>query len=505
MALLLRRLLALIMIVVSVWSWTRHSDVVQLIVLQRPVLLGRFSQGHFGALLLATPILWALAGALWSKRPIGQALANMGIGTATTLAAILVLTYLAHFFHRAPRYVETELPASALNSVQLAGSVRRRPPNQIDELVYRDTPEQRRSYPSAPPGHRDVTITLTTDANGFRNPSVNKHYDMIAVGDSFVAGSNVSDDQTWPHLLGRAIGQSIYNLGVGGSGPPTYLSNFVFWGLDLTPRTALFMIYEGNDFKENVVLTDLLSPTIGQRISAHIDEAFHSSPVTLGLRRLSQEVLEHIGDTNPVPGYREKLGFMPIKINHADQTSYYSFEPNRVIYLNYSQREFSESAEWQATANILRQIIQLCREHHIQPIFIYAPSVAHVVLPLAEDAIPAAQLHYFIQQKKKSLPPAAMLKQTLFANLESEQTVLLDFCTQQQIDCLALTDALRSATAAGQQTYFTYDQHWTPEGNAVVATAIEQFLREKNAAKLITAQASTSAPAPKRHRATAAR
>lgn len=505
MAFLLRRMLALIIIIASVWSWTRHSDVMLLIVLQRPVLLGRFSQGHFGALLLATPIMWALAGALWSKLPVGQALANVGIGTATTLTAILVFTYLAHFFHRAPRYVETALPASALDSVQLVGSVRRRPPNQVDELVYRDIPEQRRSYPAAPPGHRDVAITLTTDANGFRNARVDKQYDMIAVGDSFVAGSNVSDDQAWTYLLGRAIDQSIYNLGVGGSGPPTYLSNFVFWGLDLTPRTALFMIYEGNDFKENVVLTDVLPPTIGQRISAHFDEAFHSSPVTLGLRRLSQEVLEHIGDTNLVPGYRDKLGFMPIKISHGDQTAYYSFEPNRAIYLNYGQREFAESVEWQATANILRQIIQLSREHRIEPIFIYAPSVAHVVLPLVEDAIPAAQLHYFIQQKKRTLPPAATLKKTLFANLDSEQTIFLDFCTQQQIDCLALTDALRAATAAGQQTYFTYDQHWTPEGNVVVATAIEQFLRDKNAAKLFTEQQSMPALAPTRHRATAAR
>lgn len=479
MAPLLRRILALIILAVSVWSWTCHNDVVQLIVLQRPVLLGRFSQGHFGALLLLTPIAWALAGALWSKLPIGHALANFGIGTATSLLAILAITYLAHFFHQAPRYVETALPASAQQSAHLVGSVRRRAPNQLNELVYQDIPERRRSYPAAPPGHRDVAITLTTDANGFRNPRVDKHYDMIAVGDSFVAGSNVSDEQTWTSILGRSTGQSIYNLGVGGSGPPTYLSNFVFWGLDFAPRVALFMIYEGNDFKENVVLTEPRQPTIGQRISAHIDQAFHASPVTLGLRRFSQEVLERMGAANPVPDYHEKLGFMPIKIVHGDQTSYYSFEPKRVTYLNYNKHEFSESAEWRATAKILTEIIRLSREHRIEPIFIYAPSTPHVVLPLVEDAIPAAQLHYFIQQHKKNLPPAETLKQTVFANLDSEQNIFLDFCTQQQIECMALTDALRAATAAGQQTYFTYDQHWTPEGNAVVASAIEQFLREK--------------------------
>jgi hypothetical protein len=475
-----RRLVALAIIFFSFWIWTNHSDVMQLIVLQRPVLFGRYAQGPLGILIVATPILWALAGALWSKRPLGQTLINCVIGSVTTVLTILFITYIAHFFHRGPRYVESALPAAKLHSMRLVGSVRRRPPNQSYTLVYKDAPEQARSYPNAPPGHSDINIQLTTDANGFRNPRVEKHYDIVAVGDSFVAGSNVSDEQTWTHLLARATGKSIYNLGVGGSGPPTYLSNFVYFGVDLNPRTAIFVIYEGNDFKENVILKDPLPPTVGERIGMHFDDAMHSSPVTVGLQRLSRDLFERIGSTRPVPGYQEKLGFMPIKIGADSNTSYYSFDPKRALYLNYSKEEFAASPEWQATANILRQIIQLCRDNTIQPIFVYAPSTPHVILPLVRDAIPADQLHFFMSLRQSKLPAADVLKQQLFANLDNEQDVVLDFCAQQQLDCLALTDALRTATTAGMQTYFSYDQHWTPEGNAVAASAIEKFLREKN-------------------------
>lgn len=480
---LIRRLLALLLFAASLWLWTRHSEVIELIVRQRPVLFGRYSQGHFGALLVLTPILWALAAALASRRPLRQALGNSALGIASTLAAILLVTYLAHFLNQGPRYVETELTGEQAQSMQLAGAVRHRPPHQVYELTYHDKPEQARSYPGAPPGYPDIPLRLTTDANGFRNPGAAAEaparYDILAVGDSFVAGSNVSDDQCWPALLARATGHSVYNLGVGGSGPPTYMSNYVYFGVKMQPRVALFMIYEGNDFKEDVVLSERRAPTVRERVTAHIEQAFDASPVTKGLERLSHDLFEKLGSTRPVPGYAEKLGFMPIEIRSDAGSHYYSFDPKRIAYLNYSVAEFSAAPEWLATAKILQQIIQISREHGITPVFVYAPSTPHVVLPLVEDSIPSQQLHYFARFKQKRLPPPDEYKRQLFANLDSEQTVVLDFCSAQGIDCLALTEPLRAATAAGRQTYFSYDQHWTPDGNAVAAAEIERFLREK--------------------------
>ena len=488
-ALIIRRLLALVLLALSFGMWTVHSDVLALIAQQRPVLFGRYSQGHFGVLLLLTPILWTLAAVCWSRRPFLQSLGNGLLGIGTTIFALLAVTYFAHFFHGAARYVETRAPDGA--QAELAGVVRHRPPNQVYELVFSDRPEQARSYPDAPPGYPDVPLKLTSDANGFRNPSVHSQYDILAVGDSFVAGSNVSDDQNWPALLGKSTGKSIYNLGVGGSGPPTYLSNYAVFGLELKPKVALFMIYEGNDFKEDVVLdTDVPTsgkvnapppkPPLTRQLKDHFDFAFHSSPVTLGLKRLSNQWFEKLGARRPVPDYREKIGFMPISVRSGDSVHYYSFEPKRLIYLNYSQEEFSSSPEWRATAKMLQRIVQLSRDSNIRPIFLYAPSAPHVVLPLVENAIPAQQLRTFTAYRKKHLPEAEAFKREVFANLDSEEHVVMDFCREQNVECLSLTDALRAATAAGTQTYFTYDQHWTPDGNAVAAEEIEKFLRAKN-------------------------
>lgn len=487
-----RQIVALVIFLLSLWMWTRHSDVITLIVRQRPVLFGRYSQGHFGSLLILTPILWTIAAAFVSRRPLRQTLSEAGIGIFTTLIAIVAITYFAHFFREGPRYVESALDNTQATAMQLAGAVRHRPPNQIYELTYIDKPEQARSYPNPPPGYPDIPLRLTTDANGFRNLNLpatgadQAHYDMVAVGDSFVAGSNISDDQTWSALLAEATNQTIYNLGVGGSGPPTYMSNYVYFGLNLKPRIALFMIYEGNDFKEDVVLVDNANesgkpstPPLTQRIAAHFSQAFDSSPVTKGLDRLSHDLFEKLGSTRPVPRYEEKLGFMPIALTHGEVTRYYSFDPKRAIYLNYTAEEFIHSPEWKATAKILEQIIAISRDRNIKPVFIYAPSTPHVVLPLAKDKIPADQLHYFISRKQKRLPAAEEFKQQLYNNLDTEQNVVLDFCRKQNIDCIALTEALQHETAKGVQTYFTYDQHWTPDGQRIAAETIEQFLREK--------------------------
>ena len=474
----LRKLVALCIFCFSFWMWTRHSDVIKLIVLQRPVLFGRYAQGHCGVLLLLTPILWSIAAAFASRRPLRQALGNAALSIVTTLVAILAITYVAHFFRGDARYVETTLSEQA-KAMELAGAVRHRPPNQLYELTYVDKPEQTRSYPDAPPGYPAIPLRLSTDANGFRNLNMQTQYDILAVGDSFVAGSNVSDDQTWSALLAQATGRSVYNLGVGGSGPPTYYSNFVYFGLNLKPRVALFMIYEGNDFKEDVVLTAPQQPTLGARIAKHFAEAMNSSPVTRGLDRVSKDLFEKLGSTRPLPQYREKLGFMPIAVPSETATHYYSFDPKRAIYLNYRIDEFANSPEWKATAKILQQIIAVSREHNIKPVFIYAPSAPHVVMPLVKENIPATQLRYFASFKQKNLPTADRFKQQLFDNLDSEQSVVLEFCKTENIDCVALTTVLRQATATGVQTYFSYDQHWTPDGHAIAAHTIEEFLREK--------------------------
>jgi hypothetical protein len=52
-------------------------------------------------------------------------------------------------------------------------------------------------------------------------------------------------------LLEREAGCSVYNLGISGGTPRQYLGNFLSSGVQLEPRLAIVLVYEGNDFKRH--------------------------------------------------------------------------------------------------------------------------------------------------------------------------------------------------------------------------------------------------------------
>jgi hypothetical protein len=65
----------------------------------------------------------------------------------------------------------------------------------------------------------------------------------------------------------------------------------------------------------------------------------------------------------------------------------------------------------------------------------------------------------------------------LRSRLEAKESVIADWCREESIPFFSTTQALRDAIAAGQQAYYSYDQHWTPVGHDVVGRAVFDFLR----------------------------
>lgn len=67
---------------------------------------------------------------------------------------------------------------------------------------------------------------------------------ILAVGDSFTAGSDVVDRDTWPAQLERLIGRRVINAGVGGYGVDQTVLNAERLLPIITPRLVLVGIYE---------------------------------------------------------------------------------------------------------------------------------------------------------------------------------------------------------------------------------------------------------------------
>ena len=90
-------------------------------------------------------------------------------------------------------------------------------------------------------------ITVTHDVNGYRNVTHFAQADIVLIGDSYVEGRYVSDDQTISRFLQDRLGRAVANLGVAGYGTAQELIVLKQDGMRLKPRIVIWFFFEGND------------------------------------------------------------------------------------------------------------------------------------------------------------------------------------------------------------------------------------------------------------------
>ncbi|OGZ45139.1 MAG: hypothetical protein A2756_03385 [Candidatus Ryanbacteria bacterium RIFCSPHIGHO2_01_FULL_48_27] len=87
-----------------------------------------------------------------------------------------------------------------------------------------------------------------TDARGFRNPTAKETSDIVLLGDSFVYGHGVNQDQTLAYFL-ETKGYSAYNLAQQGDNAYSEMYMLSQYGLFLKPK-YVFYFYFTNDIKD---------------------------------------------------------------------------------------------------------------------------------------------------------------------------------------------------------------------------------------------------------------
>lgn len=471
----------------------------ELVAEQEDVFLGCYSLERLSAYAAITPALWLAAFGAWTFDTLGRRewAFRLGAILGSVLLGAVAVDLVARLA-RTPRYVERSVAVGPDDETasERRIAIRHRPPNQVYRVRYEDVPETARSYPGAPPGHPPIEGTLTTDAFGFRNRELRRRYDIVAVGDSFTEGSHVDDTQTWPALLGDRLSTSVYNLGASGTDPQRYVSHFEALGLPLAPRIAVFMIYEGNDFKGARPIRRQSKPGVGAKLSLweRFQNAIEFSPAVLGIERAFLDYLAPIGSERPLPG-AEILSWMPVAVPPGEHARHYAFKPKRLTRLYVSRDEFEGSFRWRSTARVLEGAVMLAERAGVRLVFAFAPSKPHVVMPLVRDRVPAEHLRAFASFREDDLPPAERFREELFSRMDVPERVLADFCARRGIDFVSPTRALRERAARGDPVYYTYDQHWTAIGHEVVASEIGRHLRslsEEVGAAPHSAGASTS-------------
>ncbi|HDL64908.1 MAG TPA: hypothetical protein ENH12_05920 [Proteobacteria bacterium] len=85
------------------------------------------------------------------------------------------------------------------------------------------------------------------DAWGFRNKSVPRHADIVAIGDSNTYGIAAIASESWPSLLQKQTGRVVYNLGMPGYDTVGYAHLLKDRAISLNPSIVIIGFYLGND------------------------------------------------------------------------------------------------------------------------------------------------------------------------------------------------------------------------------------------------------------------
>jgi len=487
--LLRRRRIVLSCTAILAIAWAIPGPVVEAVARQEPLLLGRYVVGHFVTLTLATLLLGLVAALLWRQRSFAEMVLLACLALGSAFAGVVLVSSFARV-RISPRY-QTAPVASVVKDpalgAQLAGVVTWRDPNFRWEWIREDLPAPGRSYPRRVAGRPAIPVALTTDDRGLRNPPRTGHYDVSVAGDSFTEGLMVSDDQTWWSLLSRQTGLRIYNTGVAGLAIREYLNNWVAFGLNSGARTLIVTIFEGNDWTalEPEPQAAAAAPTARQAgvlgagvLDRAFDFVWDTAPLRFRTKLALEQLLTPIGANWPLPPSLG-LSWMPAAITAGGTTQHYAWEPKHMMRLDWEPASFAASPEWTTNEAVLRQLADLARARGVRLVIAYAPSKPHVVLPLLRDQVSAEQLRAFaaLRDHAGHLPPPEALRDRLYRNLDTQEHVLGDWCTEQGIEFVSLTAVLRERVAEGVPVYFTYDAHWTEEGHVAVAAHLAALLR----------------------------
>ncbi|MHC4293107.1 MAG: alginate O-acetyltransferase AlgX-related protein, partial [Planctomycetota bacterium] len=330
-------------------------------------------------------------------------------------------------------------------------------------------------------GYPDVPYTITVDKRGFRNTTDLEKYDVVTLGDSFTEGSHVSDKHAWPLVFSNKSNLTVYNLGMSGGSPLTYLDTLEKYGLALSPKTVICSIYEGNDFRDSnfeATKEEKRVSFISRIKSSPLRNAIKNGLIRLfgpvSNKRFSKNITALESPSHPMYA----VSWIPVCIPQTSEAKYYAFKIKRLLAHFDTTDNIKKSFGCQGLIQYLREINRTCKDQDMRFIIMYIPDKPHVVLPLLKNRLSAEQVHAFMSLKAKNLPQPDELMEILYSRLEAHESIIEELCREDSIEFISLTEPLQQETLKGRQVYYTYDQHWTPLGQLVAAETLADYLHE---------------------------
>ncbi len=285
--------------------------------------------------------------------------------------------------------------------------------------------------------------TFSTNSQGFRNLTTVDHADIALIGDSYVEGSYVSDEETVAVRLNELTGRTVVNLGVSGYGSLQELKVLEKYALPLGPRTILWFFFEGNDLDDDQDFENAMAFERGvpapPEPAARRWRGFVNRSFTMNAFMQLRESGDRL-----VPNGIDSFGWFRERGGAVHRFYFFDFYATRTLG-DYERERF------ETTKATFRRGQEICRARNIRLVAFYIPMKFRVYGDFC--TYPAGS------------PCAGWRPWDLEARFAA-------FCREAGIAFVSLTEPMRRAAAAGDVAYAPEDSHWNAAGHAFVARQV---------------------------------
>lgn len=285
----------------------------------------------------------------------------------------------------------------------------------------------------------DPPISVSYDAQGFRNPPDLQDWDMVMVGDSFTELGYLRDEDLFTSVVSHRLGKRVKNLGVCCTSTLTHLAYLEHYGVAPSTRDAVLVFFEGNDVKELVAEQEALErfQRTGER---PYREIHNQNSFVKGLLRIMKRRRKT----------RRSYGRAELEIGGERR-------PMTVTYTPPSSAELSEAQE-QLIDRSIGAWTDAARERGVRPWVAYMP----------------CKIRVFYER----LSFTSMAKETVRSWRPNDLPEYIEGVVERHgATFIDLTPALRRATEQGQLTFNPiWDTHLNAAGSRVVGRALAEAL-----------------------------
>lgn len=337
-------------------------------------------------------------------------------------------------------------------------------------------------------------VVIHTDALGFRNPEVNKEYDVVLLGDSFTSAANTKDDLTFANLLNKA-GITVYNAGIDGTGTihQAHILDDVLQ--KIKPKLVILNFYLGNDFRDNFYCPDIQNVVVPSEKVATVTTETTATAETTATPKATTPTENSIKNslTKNTPPFsvvlKSKLSnlmdksgvlklfyntvYLPAKYQGTDM-SYYDRGELMIMAYNKDKPHPDTVKAIQKTEDALAYIKKTLEAKNIPLLVVGIPSKAQVLKSVRE-------ISNFDTDKK-----GVEFYNTIKKDVEFDRPdrILAVMCSEQHIPYVSLLHPFRQQFE--QKLYYMFDAHWNYIGQSAAANIVMPHAKELLKAPLKT-------------------